>query len=216
MANELYNSDITNIHKTKRIEYITTMPRFTMDQKHAEKMTMQEKAESSLVNEMKMHGHKYVMLSGVVGLNFTGLLMMTLFRNHGRKVRLLFSSVGGWVVYTMLTSKALDKVYYPLSPIFENYRKMEKKYSPEEFEKIISFEVDIEHTKSEKKYTDRQDRAETMTMLDKIDVEIQSDKEEFSKDMEKLIVDIHTGFINEEHFADDSDKYKEFLDAYIH
>jgi hypothetical protein len=215
-ANELYNPDLNIILKTKRIEYVTTMPRFSIDPQYTEKMTMQEKAERNLVNEMKMWGQRYMLLSAVIGCNITGLLMITLFKNHGRKAKFLFSSLGGWITYSLLSSKTLDKIYYPLNPIFDKYRNLEKKYSPEEFQKIISFEVDMENTKSEQKFADRREITETMTMLDKIDDEIQTEKDEFAKDMDQLIKDLHTGYINEEHFANDSEKYKEFLDAYIH
>lgn len=215
-ANELYNPDLNIILKTKRIEYVTTMPRFTVDSHYTDKMTMQEKAERNLVNEMRMWGQRYMVLSAVIGCNVTGLLMITLFRNHGRKAKLLFSSLGGWFTYSLLSSKALDKIYYPLFPIFEKYRKLEQKYSPEEFQKIISFEVDIEQTKNEKKFSDRKEITEAITLLDKIDDEIQTEKDEFSKDMNQLIEDLHTNYINEEHFGDDPEKYKEFLDAYIH
>ena len=92
-ANELYNEDMTNIIKTKRVEYITTLPRFTLPDEAIERMTVAERAEHTLVNEMKLWGQKYAILSFIIGINFTGVLFISIFRNHGRVARLLFSGI---------------------------------------------------------------------------------------------------------------------------
>ncbi len=147
-ANQLYNPNLTNIFKTKRIEYVTTMPRFSLDEELEERMQHGEKAENTLVNELKLWGHKYALLCGVMGVNLSALLYVTLFKYHNRFLRVIFSATFGWTLSTYLLNKALDKIYYPILPIFEKYRAMEKKYDPEFFKKIATFEKDIEKTKN--------------------------------------------------------------------
>ena len=61
-----------------------------------------------------------------------------------------------------------------------------------------------------------QEVAETMLNLDKIDKEIQEDKKKKAEELDELLEVKHMGFINEMDFGDDSEKYQEFLDAYIH
>ena len=82
--------------------------------------------------------------------------------------------------------------------------------------KIANFEKDIEKTESGRKFVKRKDINETMVMLDKIDKEIEEEKAESIKKIDKIFEEKLTGFINEHHFEGDAEKYKEFLDSYIH
>ena len=117
---------------------------------------------------------------------------------------------------TYLMGKCLDKVYYPLLPVFNKYRALEKKFSKAEFSKISTFEDSIEPTKSQKRMQKQAEMIETMTLVDQIDDEIYEEQKKFKKEMEELIESVHTGYINEQHFNDDPKKYEEFLDEYIH
>ncbi|CAI2373387.1 unnamed protein product [Moneuplotes crassus] len=215
-ANQLYNPDLTNILKTKRIQYVTTLPRFTLNDDLAERMTLAEKAESSLVNELKLWGHKYAILSFTLGINLSALLYSTIFRYHGRAIRLIFSATLGWSFSTYLLNKALDKIYYPIMPIFQKYRAMEKKYDPDTFKKIISFEKDVEETDSIKRFKKGKDKIEALNKLSSIDEEIMQETQKAKDEFEELMNESHTRFINENDFGGDVEKYEEFINSYIH
>lgn len=87
----MYNPDLTIFFKSKRIEYVTTLPRFSLPEEMVDRMSVAEKAENTLVNEMKLWGHKYAIMTFILSLNFTALLYASAFRYHSRTIRLIFS-----------------------------------------------------------------------------------------------------------------------------
>lgn len=215
-TNELVNRDITNVIKTKRVEYVTTLPRFNIDPELTGRMTIGEQAEYNLVNELKTWGQKYALLSMTLGLNFGVLLSCTLFRNHRIFARTIFSFSCGWFMYTYLINRNLDKMYYPLLPIFTKYRELEKKYGKKEFDKIVTFKDSLEPTSSQKRMQERKNIVETMSLVEKIDQEIYEEREQAKTGMENLLDEIYSKYINEEHFERGAEGYEEFLEQYIH
>jgi len=154
-ANELYESATPDVMKTRRVEYVTTLIRFNLPDEMVQRMTVPEQAEHSFVSEIKLWGQKYAILGMVFGVNAAALSYISLFKNRGPFARILFSTIVGWLSYTMLLRKTLDKIYYPILPVFHKYRNIEKSVSPDKFEKIINFEQEITNTKSEKKFSER-------------------------------------------------------------
>lgn len=104
---------------------------------------------------------------------------------------------------------SLDNIYYPILPIFQKYRGLEKKCGQQEFDKIISFASDISATESQKLFQRKQHLTTNLDDVNQIDQEID--------DETKFIFDeLYSGYINDEHFDNDPEKYSQFLDEYIH
>lgn len=214
--NELYDKNLSVILKTKRVEYVTTLPRFDAPDEIVDRMSMIEQAEYNFVNDIKLWGQKYAVLSCTLGINFSVLLFYTIFRNHHRFARSWFSLLGGWIVYVYLTGKALDKIYYPLQPVFKKYRELEKKYGSEEFNKIASFSDDLQPTPSQQHTKEKFGRAEALKKIEQVDAEILQEREIVTKTVNNLVHDLHLKYINEEDFDEDTERYKEFIDQYIY
>lgn len=62
-ANKLYDPEVPTMMKTKRVEYVTTLSRFSLPEEYIQRMTIPEQAEYTLVNELKLWGQKYAILS---------------------------------------------------------------------------------------------------------------------------------------------------------
>ena len=96
--NQLVDHDIDNIMKSKRVEYVLTLPRFNFPKEKVQLMTPAERAEFNLVNEFKLYGQKYALISSLVGVNIGALAFITIFKNNRILFRLLFSGLWMWLI----------------------------------------------------------------------------------------------------------------------
>lgn len=135
--NPLVDPDVDNIMKSKRVEYVMTLPRFSFPDEIVDQMSPSERAEFNLVNEFKLYGQKYLLLSSIFGMNVGALAFITLFKNSRILIRLTLSLLFMWLSKVGLLHLTLDKMYYPLLPLFHKYRNIEKMY-PEDFKSMVS------------------------------------------------------------------------------
>jgi len=122
--NSVVDDDLTALIKTRRIEYVMTMPKFLNPNAL---LTPVEEGEKVFINEMRMWSMRYGILSYIFGMNLGYLSYHTLFRSQRWFVRVPFALGVFWLVRNYFLTKSLDRIFYPLDPIVKKYRKRVKK-----------------------------------------------------------------------------------------
>lgn len=108
----------------------------------------------------------------------------------------------------------LDKIYYPLLPVFHKYRNLEKQKGEMAIMSVLNKEEFTDTKELDKYKSKRYLHEQDISMIERIDEEIKAEKEQFQNEYEKMMDDLHSNYINDEHFEEG--KYGEFLDRYIH
>ena len=119
-----------------------------------------------------------------------------------------------WLVKVGILQLWLDKMYYPLLPLFHKYRNLEK-HHPEDFKSFISIEEDEKLAENAIDLVKKSYRNQNLEELAKIDDKIKQETEEREKRLNDIIEQLHSGYINDEHFGGNPEKYTEFLNEYI-
>jgi len=137
-ANQLLQREATDMFKAKRIEYILNLPRFSLSDEYVQRMTISDQAEYRFINEIRLWAQKYAMFSTIIGINVGSLLYITLLRYHRMIIKLPLSILAMVVTRNLLLHFSLDKIYYPVLPIFTKYRGIEKTFGDLAVQSVVS------------------------------------------------------------------------------
>jgi len=110
---------------TRRIEYVFSLPEFMKSPEEISTIPW-EQALCEFINEMWMWSYRYLLIGNIVALNVGYLTYHTIFWNLYMVARMPLAFVVGFIVRNYVLKKSIDRIYYPLDPIFKQYRAWEK------------------------------------------------------------------------------------------
>ena len=121
--NELLNQKTAFMLKTRRVQYVFEKFRNQFE----DAKTLTDFAESQLVNEVRFWATKYVTLSWVLGANLAFIGYQLAFKHLKKYVGIPLTFVSFFVSRNLIMKSCMDKIYYPLLPIYERIRAEDKK-----------------------------------------------------------------------------------------
>jgi len=191
------------ILKTRRIQY--TFEKYRERQLDAG--TLHDFAEVQLVNEVKYWATKYILLSWVGGLNVAFVGYHVLFKNLKRFIGLPLTFVVFFEARNLIMKNCMDKIYYPIEPLYQRLRSTEKKEQPKAKEvskvDLLKQELDQEYQRDQR-------------LLQTVKQEMVEEEQQSVDRMEHFLFEKHGRFVNEGDFVNGKEGYKQFVDLYIH
>lgn len=109
--------------KTRRVQYVFEKFRNQLE----DAKTLTDFAESQLVNEVRFWATKYVTLSWILGVNIAFIGYHFAFKHLKKYVGIPLTFVTFFVSRNLIMKSCMDKIYYPLLPIYERIRAEDKK-----------------------------------------------------------------------------------------
>lgn len=119
--------------KTRRIQYV--FERFRLAGIDKEPRTLVEHAETQLVSEVRFWAAKYIAVSWLLGLNVAFLGYHLAFRNLKRYVGVPLTVASFFVTRNLVMRNCMDKIYYPLEPLYKAMKAEEKQLAAKATEK---------------------------------------------------------------------------------
>ena len=113
------------ILKTRRIQY--TFEKYRKIQAAGPPVTLADSADMQLVNELRFWATKYIILAWIGGINLAYLSYHVAFRHLKRFIGLPLTFIVFFEGRNMLMKNCMDKIYYPLEPLYQRLRKTDKK-----------------------------------------------------------------------------------------
>ena len=123
--NELLKDQPSLILKTRRVEYVFEKIRSLNLQ--GPPSTLSDFAENQLVGEVRFWTTKYYLLSWVGGANIAFFGYHLAFKHLKRYIGLPLTIATFFLSRNIIMKRCMDKVYYPLQPLYEKMRAEEKK-----------------------------------------------------------------------------------------
>lgn len=110
--------------KTRRIQYV--FERFRLAGIEREPRTLVEHAETQLVSEVRFWAAKYIAVSWLLGLNVAFLGYHLAFKNLKRYIGVPLTVASFFVTRNLVMRNCMDKIYYPLEPLYKAMKAEEK------------------------------------------------------------------------------------------